>query len=468
MSSICKRGLALLTLLVLAGQGCTKALPAETVKASQRIELNMWAVNDDVDAYNAVLADFRALHPNVTVNYRRLRLEEYETALVEALAIDRGPDIFLIHNDWTGKYIPKITPMPASVKMAYSVVTGTIKKEQTWELRTEPSITRKTYKEQFVDVVIQDTVRLVNISAIEGTPDFQERIMGLPVSVDTMALFYNKDLLNVAGIPTPPETWDAFQAQVKKLVKLDAKGEILQAGAGIGTAENVERSTDLLSILMTQNGVQMAADDGSPTFQLTPVALQDRPEPPSHQALQFYTDFANPDKDTYTWNESQPNSLDAFIQGKSAFFFGYSYQLPQIRARAPKLNLGITKLPQIKDNPVKNEANYWYWVVSKKSKNQDAAWSLLNFLIQPEETKKILAVTKHPAARKSLLTEQLEDEDVGVFASQVLTAVSWYKGNDPAAVEEAFNTMITDVVNGRILIRDAIKFAVEKISQTIR
>ena len=47
----------------------------------------------------------------------------------------------------------------------------------------------------------------------------QARIMAIPMSVDTMGMYVNKDLLNTAGIATIPETWDTFQDAVKKLVK---------------------------------------------------------------------------------------------------------------------------------------------------------------------------------------------------------------------------------------------------------
>ena len=462
-----RRLLACLALLSLLGQGCTKAPSADVVAASKRTEIVIWAVIDDQDAYAAVLQAYQKLHPNVTFTYRRLRLEEYESDLLNALAEDRGPDIFMIHNDQVGKYLSKIMPMPPTTHVAYSLVTGTVSKSQTWEVRDDPAISLRQFKDQYADVVTRDLLRTVNVSKTD-TASYQERAMAVPVGVDTLALYYNKDLLNAAGIPNPPETWDEFQTQVKKLTKIDPSGNLQQAGAAIGTSANVERSSDILSVLMMQNGAQMQAEDGSVTFQLIPTELQGiRDTPPAYQALQFYTDFANPSKDVYTWNAAMPNSLDAFITGQAAYFLGYSYHLPQIRARAPKLNFGISALPQIAGNPVRNFANYWVWSVSKKSKNQEYAWSFLNYLTDPAQVTTIINAGKRPAAVKSLLTGQLNDEDVGVFASQVLTASSWYRGNDPQAVETAFAEMVDNVVAGRAPIKDAVNFASDRVSQTV-
>ena len=441
------------------------------MKLSKRVVINVWGVVDDIDAYQEIFNDFRREHPNVDLRFQRFRLEEYEQELLNAMAEDRGPDLFMIHNTWTDKYLPKILPMPPTVKTAVQVVTGTIKKEVTYQVVTSPTLSLKSLKADFPDVAAGNSIRRVNVSPKpEEERVLEDRVIGLPMSIDTLALYYNKDLLNAVGVPTPPEGWDQFQAQVRKLVKQDEEGKIVQAGAGIGTGENVERSFDVLSLLMMQNGAVMADEEGFPTFTRTPAALEGQVEqPPAFPALTFYTDFANPAKDVYTWNAEQPNSLDAFIQGTSAFFLGYNYQLPLIRARAPKLNLGLTKVPQIANRPEVNYANYWMWTVSKKTASSDLAWLLVNFMTGKDEVGKYLAAAKRPAARKALLESQLEDEDTGVFASQVLTAKSWYRGVNVAGAESAFSELIDATIGADSdVINNAMRVAQEKVAQTIR
>jgi len=455
--------------LSMLGAGCTKGPDAATVAASKPVILNVWGVIDDVDVYEKIFTDYHRTHPNVTIQFRRLRLEEYENELVNALAEDRGPDVFLIHNTWVSKYMSKIQPMPLSTKIAQQSVVGTLKKEVVYSLVNEPTVTIKKFKEEYPDVVAKDMLRTIDVSTVPDKRDFQQRVIALPLSVDTLGMYVNKDLLNAAGIATVPETWDAFQAAVKKLVKYDAKGDIIQAGAALGTGLNIERAPDIVSALMMQNGAEMSAPDGSPTFPLIPAKLQNQREvAPAFQAMSFYTDFANPGKEVYTWNNKQPNSLEAFIGGKVAFFFGYGYHLPVIKAQAPKLNLGIAKLPQIQGNPVVNFANYWAWTVSKKTKNVDVAWNLLNFMRTPEESQKFLDAALRPAALKSQLPGQLENEQIGVFASQVLTAQSWYRGNDPKAADNAFVTMIEDaLVSTPEQLPNIVRTAADKVSQTI-
>ena len=110
--SFFSRGLALVGLLAVVGAGCTKGPTAAAVKASQPVILNMWGVIDGDDVYAPMINQYRQLHPNVQIVYKRLRLEEYEQKMLEGMAEDRGPDIFLIHNDWVYKYQTRILPMP--------------------------------------------------------------------------------------------------------------------------------------------------------------------------------------------------------------------------------------------------------------------------------------------------------------------------------------------------------------------
>lgn len=467
--SYLRRVFAFCLIVVLLGQGCTKGPTAEAVKLSEKKDIEIWGVVDDEYAYRDILESFHATYPYATITFKRFRLEEYEDKLLNALAEDKGPDLFMIHNTWVGKYASKILPQPPKIKVAEQIVTGTLKKEVTLEVRESRTESPTNVRKDFVDAVAADAIRSVDVSTDPTKKDMQERVMALPMSVDTLALYYNKDLLNAAGIATPPETWSQFQEQVKKLAVVGPSGNIIRAGAGFGTGKNVERSSDIISLLMMQNRTVMADSNGYPMFARIPQALsQELKEPPSFEALRFYTDFANPGKDVYTWNADQPNSLDAFIMGTAGFFIGYSYELPVIRARAPKLNLGITHIPQIDQTQEVNFANYWMWTVSKKTESPDLSWRLANYLTDEEHAKIYLDAAKRPAARRALIDAQLEDADIGVFASQLLTATSWYRGIDPEAAEGAMIELIDTIVSGTLDIQKAVRVAVEKIAQTVK
>ncbi|MFA6171437.1 MAG: extracellular solute-binding protein [Patescibacteria group bacterium] len=457
--------LLIFTFLLTAGFGC-KLIGSQTENAMKPITLEYWRVFDGEDSFADIIKNYNTVHPYITIKYRKLRSVEYEKELLEAMAEDRGPDIFSINNTWVGKYQSKIEPMPEKITMVYPVEKGTLKKEVIPELRTAKSLTLKEIKERFVDQVYDDAVVKAKD---EQTGKLNELVYGLPLSVDNLALYYNRDLLNNAGIANPPAFWNKeFQEDVKKLTKQDINGQIIQSGIALGGGKNIERTSDILSVLMMQNGAQMLDDGGGVTFDRVPAAFSKERYNPGIEALRFYTDFSSPAKEVYSWNKDMPNSLELFLSGRLAMMLGYSYHLPTIKSQAPKLKLGIAPLPQIEGSGQRvNFANYWIEAVSKKSQYKNEAWDFVQFAVREENAKTYLDKTKKPPALRALIDGYKEDKEIGVFAAQVLTAKSWYRGKDPLAAEEIISDMIDSVVLGKDKIESLISLAASKVQQTI-
>ncbi|MEI7741654.1 MAG: extracellular solute-binding protein [bacterium] len=457
------RLVALITLIPLLGLGCKASIPAG---ASTPIKLTFWGVFDDASAYGTLIKNYRGQHQNVSIEYRKFRIEEYDRELLNAFAEDRGPDIFMIHNTSIPSWFSKITPLPPSITMPVWSEQGSIKKEIVVTMVPSASMTATQMRRTFPDVVARDAVIPTLVDERTGTK--ADRIYGIPTSIDTMALFYNKDLLSAAGIAEPPADWATFSEDVQKITKINPEGGIIQSGAAIGTSSNVERSTDLLALLMMQSGAVMTDDFGRPTFDQLPL-IQGSTESPGAAATRFYTQFASPTRTTYTWSPSMPNSFEAFAAGKTAMMFGYSYHLPLIKARAPKLNFDVTSMPQLQPDSPTYYANYWLNSVSKKSKNVGPAWSFVQFLADPANVPTYLAATGKPPALRTLATVKTEDPYLPIWNNQVLTARSWYRGKDTATMEAAMKTLIDQYLAGGFEdVNAPVSEAVKKITQTLQ
>lgn len=456
------KAIGLLLLLIsipLTGLRCTKGVSREVAEASKPVTLKWWRVFDDEQSVRPIIEAYKALHPNVNIEYRKIRYDEYENTLLDALAEDRGPDIISLHNTGLGKYQNKIAFLPPTLTIPFQEVRGSLKKEVVTTLKTSPTISISALKQRFVDAVVNDVL----ITTRDDKNQPKEQIIGLPLALDTLVLYSNRDLLNMAGVPEPPKTWQEFQQAVIKLTKLDQQGNIIQAGAALGTSRNTERAADILALLMMQNGAEMMDAGGRATFHRAPALSGSRSEPPGEQALLFYTDFANPQKEVYTWSAEQPLSLEAFISGRATMLFGYAYHLPIIRARAPRMNLVISKTPQIEGMPEVNLANYWVETVSRKSKYQNWAWNFIQFAAGAEQAAKYLEKTSKPAALRALLPGQWEKEDAGIFAAQALTSKSWYRGTNPRGAEEALLDAIDAALTGAE-VRDILNVAAQRIN----
>lgn len=394
-----------------------------------RATLEFWGVYDSRQDFTDVISSFKKSEPNIQINYKQFSYDEYEKSLVDALAAGTGPDILMIHHTWLGKHQDKLASMPDKSR-----------------IKDFKFMTLAEFQSQFVDVAYQDLVA-------------QNKIYALPLYADTLALFYNKDMLNTAGIAQPPQNWEDFNKDVELLTKLDGSGNITQSGAAIGTARNINRSTDIIAALMIQNGTQMT-DKTNETVSFTrPVSG----EKVGENALQYYTDFSNPLKPVYAWNDQQHYSIDAFVEEKVAMMFNYSHQIPVLSSRYQRLNFAIAPLPQFSQLDARNYANYWAVGVSAQSKNQDVAWRFLTQLTSKEGSLSYLGKTSRPSARRDIIDIQKNDLKLGVFAVQALSAKSWFQ-IDNRAIDQVFADMIDEVNSKRATVRAALREAESKIN----
>jgi len=387
-----------------------------------QVVLKIWKPFADSGQMQPLLQAYQAKHPNVQFEYTEKDIANYEQDLLNALAAGNGPDIFSINNSWLPKYIDKITPAPDAV------------------------FTFKDYRDTFVDVVTNDFTK-------------DNKIYGTALSVDSMALYYNKDILGTAGVATPPKTWNELAVDVRKITKQDQTGYFSRSGVSLGTNANVYRAADILYLMMLQDGAVPWSSDGlNPMFNQS-ILKNGNSVNPGQEALAFYTSFANPNSANYTWNSRSDYSIDAFANGRSAMLYSYNYALQLILAKSPNLNFGVAPVPQQNlDDPAVNYANYFGEVVNKQSKNAAVAWDFLHFITSKDSLDKFYANNKQASSRRDLIEQQINDPEIGVFAHANLTAKSFYKP-DEAKQDAIFTTMIDNVILKGMRISDVLNQA---------
>lgn len=400
----------------------------------ERVVLEFWGVFDDSGAFEDSISQYERMRPNVDVVYRAFSFEDYERSLISALAAGSGPDIFMIHNTWLPKHQDKIAPLPQERQSGDD----------------QPLLTFRQFQDSFVDVAVKDLTQ-------------GGRIYGLPLYVDTLALYYNKNVFASEGIAVPPRTWNEFNDVVRQVTDFDNQGNIARSGAAIGTSRNVNRSTDILSLLMLQSGTRMVNEERTQATFADLIQGQNVGE----TALQYYTDFANPTKQVYTWNDDLFFSIDAFFTGQTVMMFNYSHHVQTLKDKSQRFDFGVASMPQIEGTEDLNYANYWAPTVSEASEAPVESWRFLVHLSSRDGAIPYLLATQRPVARRDLVAEQSVDPDLGVFADQVLSATSWYQ-IDSAAIETIFADMIDDINFNRASLRDAIRNAQTKITLLMR
>lgn len=427
MTNVSKTVLTILTAgVVLAGFGC-KGLDQAEQASVRPVTLNYWTVYNDVPALQALAKEYQALRPYVRVNIRQIRYDEYDTLLVNALADDSGPDIVSMYTRWLPKYQSRLAPAPANVRMARVEVRGSYSPETVVTPETLQMPGPNTIRNQYVGAVASDVI-------------IGNQVYGFPIAMDTLALFYNKNLLDKSGIAVPPATWPEFMEAAEKTTKLDRDGNIIQSAVALGTGSNVEHAFDLMSLLMLQKGVVMTSG-GFVAFSRG-LENQAAINHPTLEALRFYTDFARPTKKVYSWNDKQGSALENFARGKSVFYFGFAFDRNRLRSIAPQLSIGVIPVPQLTPDAPVTVANYWVESVLKKSKHQNEAWDFIRFISLPNNIKKYTDTTMQPSPLRIHVKDQAENETIAPFAQSMLTASSWYRGRNYQAAVQAFRAMI--------------------------
>ena len=88
--------------------------------------------------------------------------------------------------------------------------------------------------------------------------------------------------------------------------------------------------------------------------------------------------------------------------------------------------------------------------MAKSTDAGDWAWDFVQFAASEERVTSYLRAAKKPAALRSLINTQLEDEVLSIFAGQTLTADSWYRGSDASVAEQAFLDLIDAQARGLV------------------
>jgi len=446
--------------------------PQPEVKGAAKITLEFWGLWDNTDDWREIIERyenekhyFEGREVKIEIDYFKKTAADYERDLKEAFEKNQAPNIFMIHQNWLPRYLNYLEPLP----------NDNISQEDYQLISYEDLVS--DYPCQIVNDVIYSRRGVLQYAPTARlAPTENNQIYSLPLYSDSLALFYNKDIFERAEIEAPPATWKEFREMVKKLARFDRKNNFIQTGAAIGGGKNINRSGDLLALLMMQNGASiinrnLETDINKEIIVKTLNGLEKREA--GKMAIEFYTDFADPDSEFYTWNNNLENSIDAFANGRTAMMFNYQYQTKNLLVKNPELNYGIAPMIQIENSAPVNFSNYWLPVVSKVPplekevrgiSSGKIAWNFLSFASRSENVILYLDSTGKAAARNDLIAEQIKSNNfTSVFAAQATSARNFYKPDDQ--IDFVLEEMIDGVNDNREKWEEVVDEGVEKIEK---
>lgn len=383
-----------------------KQKQSESLKGS----LTVWGTYDD-DLMEPIFRTFNNTYSDLTLDYVQKSENIFDEELLDAIAEGSGPDIFFLSDEMAFNYMNKL------------------------------------YKIQYANYPVANFSNL--FSSAGGVFMTNQGILALPLSVDPLMMYYNKGLLDSAGVVYPPSYWSEFTDLVPSLTKQEEGGtEITQSAVALGQYANVYNAKDILVSLFMQAGSPISKQSGSIyRSALLDTSASSDSDKLLGAILSFYTAFADPANELYSWNRSFGLSSDEFVASRSALYFGFGSELYSISDKNPNLNFAVAPIPQIENSTVKSTKGRVVGAgVSLFSKNVNLANTVVSILVNSDFASDFAKATGTVPARRDLLSTPPSDLYSPVLYSSALYSKSWL---DPAptASDSVFKSMVEDVLS---------------------
>jgi len=330
----------LLFLMVPFVVGCSSGNQENESNGRTSLRYSFWGTPEIVEIEKDLIATFEAQNPDIDIIEEHVpatTADAYRMKILTGFAGSAAPDIIFIEKSQFKAF---------AARNAFLDLTPFIE--------SEPAFPIDDFNQTILDAFTH-----------EGN------CYAIPRDIGTMALFYNVDMFEKAGLPFPPSTWDfddwnweSFRKLTIALTKdFDGDGRTDQWGLVMG------HWTDQWAPFIYQNGGDIL---------LNKHCVLDSPQ--NIETLQFLSDLTHKDKVMPSFEDmvsnQGTNSLELFRSGKAAIFATGSWTNSSLFQRA-QFRWDIAPYPE-----KKVKATTWHGsalAICSQSKNREAAWRFLKF-----------------------------------------------------------------------------------------
>lgn len=393
-------------------------------------ELNFVSSSEDEKNFEGIIPAFEQAN-NVKVNFLKKAAENYELESLNLLSTGKI-DVWGIPYTWLAKQKNKLSSAPSSLSGSYKTI----------------------YPESIAKQNILDGI-----------------YYGVPLSLDALVLFKNPELVSSArskstlldeqseALSKSPDNWDIIGEQ-SKIITSKSGSNVTISGLALGSP-NIDASSDILTILMLQNGTQMTNQDNTQATFHTAINQFGGESFPGARALEYFAKFGQKNSPYFAFSDSLGDNVRAFSEGKVAYLIDYAKKEDEIKRINPDLNFEILPLPQVKEtqNPV-NLLSYETLTVPQTSKNQTLAWKLIEFLLEQNNYDYYYNQSGNYPALSYLIGNAQSVVEKSIAQSEY-----WYNP-DPTQVDKIFKEAIAQAV-GYINPQTALESASLKVTELL-
>lgn len=346
-----------------------KAKDEKTTGDAEQAEpttLEVWHYFADSEGMKWITEEFNSTHSDIKVNNRYIHFSELENQITKALMSEDTPDVVIVDGVTIAKW---------AENGAFAPITD---RAREWG-----------EKDNFYQGAWE-------------TGMYNGELYSLPQNINTLAMFYNKDLFEEAGVSGPPETWAEMKTAAKKISALGDK---------------------------TYGLTFTATKDESGTFQFAPFVWQagadflniDTEE--GYAALGLWQDMVeNGYASKSVMNTAQYEMAIQFASGNHGMMVNGPWALSAF-AEDAKFDYGAFTMP-VKEGvgepaSVLGGENI---AIMKGSEKKDAAWEFVKFFEKPSVIEEWCKKENRIPARKDVVADNptwSDDEIMQVFSEQL-------------------------------------------------
>ena len=288
---------------------------------------------------------------------------------------------------------------------------------------------------------------------------FNGKAYGIPKDFNSLALVYNKDLFDVAGVPYPNEndTWDDLENKLAKVVEAFG-GEV----TGLTLAPEFARFGAFAYAAGWEPFVDGKTNLMDPAFK---------------EAFNWYTGLKEKGLGVMPADIGQGWGGGALTTEKVAAALEGAWILGFLRDNAPNLKYGATLLPK---NPKTGQpGNFIYtvaWGINANSKNKDAAFKVMEALTSPAAQQWILERGLAIPSRKALADNPYFKKDTPEAQANKIVFLGASAGNvKPFKFKEyggkwmdPINVALSEVMSGQKTVDEALEIAQEQLDELMK
>lgn len=353
---------------LLAG-GALASTAACSRGAAGETRLRFWAMGNEGANVPALTADFERLNPGLRVEVQPLPWTAAHEKLLTAYAGDSLPDVAQVGNTWVSE-LSAIGALSATPQSASDLLT-----------------------DQF--------------PAVLETNEIGGRAMATPWYVDTRLIFHRTDLLNRAGYETVPGDWAEWKRAMHAVKRV--------AGAGNYAILLPVNEFEQLLTFGLQGDEPLLRDEATRGNFSSPSFVA---------ALAFYKSLFDEQLAPLVSATQISNVWTEFARGYFSFYFSGPWTIGDFRNRLPPDTAWATAGAPGPAGPGASAPGGSSLAVFRASRNQEAAWKLVRYLLQPDVQVRFNGLTGNLPARQSAWDAQAIATDAMIqpFKAQLARA----------------------------------------------